>query len=338
MFHFINDYSEGCHPRVLEALVRTNLDSTVGYGMDEHCTNAAGLIRAQIQCPDADVHLLVGGTQANATCISAFLRPHEAPLCVSTGHINTHETGAVEATGHKILSRSSEDGKLTPAMVEDLVAAQPDEHVVKPGLVYISQSTELGTVYSKAELIALSECCKKLGLYLFLDGARLACGLAASDLELSDLPRYCDAFYIGGTKNGALFGEAVVIVNPRLKPDFRWYIKRHGGMLAKGRLLGIQFEELMKDGLYLELGRHSNRLAQKMQAALVELGIPMLVSSPTNQIFPVVPNAWLPRLQELVRFEIWAPGPEKTTIRFVCSWATREEDVDDFLELMKTFQ
>ncbi len=337
MYSFINDYSEGCHPRVLEALVCTNLDSTVGYGMDEHCANAAHLIRARIQCPDAAVHFLVGGTQANATCISAFLRPHEAPLCAATGHINTHETGAVEATGHKILTHPSEDGKLTPAMVETMVAAQTDEHVVKPGLVYISQSTELGTVYSKAELAALSQCCKNLGLYLFLDGARLACGLAASDLELADLPRYCDAFYIGGTKNGALFGEAVVIVNPKLKADFRWYIKRHGGMLAKGRLLGIQFEELLKDDLYLELGRHSNRLAQKLQSALVKMGIPMLIPSPTNQIFPVVPNEWLPRLRELVRFEVWASGPEKTAIRFVCSWATQEADVDSFLEIMKAF-
>ncbi len=337
MYHFLNDYSEGCHPRILDALVRTNLDSTVGYGMDEHCANAARLIRAQIRCPEADVHFLVGGTQANATCISAFLRPHEAPLCVSTGHINTHETGAVEATGHKILSCPGEDGKLTPAMVEAMAAAQTDEHLVKPGLVYLSQSTELGTVYTKAELEALSACCKRLGLILFLDGARLACGLAASDLDLADLPRLCDAFYIGGTKNGALFGEAVVIVNPRLKKDFRWYIKRHGGMLAKGRLLGIQFEALMKDGLYLELGRHSNRMAQKLQAGLEEKGIPMLVRSPSNQIFPVVPNEWLPRLRELVQFEIWAPGPERTAIRFVCSWATGEEEIDAFLGDLNAF-
>jgi threonine aldolase len=336
MYSFINDYSEGCHPRILEALSRTNLDATVGYGMDEHCANAASLIREKIGCPQAAVHFLVGGTQANATCISAFLRGHEAPLCVSTGHINTHETGAVEAIGHKILTCPSEDGKITPAMIRTLVAAQTDEHVVKPGLVYVSQSTELGTVYTKAELTAVSQCCKELGLYLFLDGARLSCGLAASDLTLTDLPQLCDAFYIGGTKNGALFGEAVVIVNERLKADFRYYIKRHGGMLAKGRLLGIQFEELLKDDLYLELGRHSNRLAQKLQAGLGDLGLSMLVPSPTNQIFPIVPNAWLPQLEQLVRFEVWAPGETETAIRFVCSWATKEENVDGLLaELAK---
>jgi threonine aldolase len=335
MYSFINDYSEGCHPRILAALTRTNLDSTVGYGNDEHCAHAAHLIKEKLGCPQAQVHFLVGGTQANATCISAFLRGHEAPLCVSTGHINTHETGAVEATGHKILTCPSEDGKLTPAMVRTLVAAQTDEHVVKPGLVYVSQSTEVGTVYSKAELAALSQCCKELGLYLFLDGARLACGLAASDLTLTDLPQLCDAFYIGGTKNGALFGEAVVIVNPKLQSDFRYYIKRHGGMLAKGRLLGIQFEELMKDDLYLELGKHSNALAQKLQAGLESLGLTMMIQSPTNQIFPVVPNEWLPKLEKLVRFEVWAPGEEKTAIRFVCSWATKEEDVDGLLAELK---
>ncbi len=336
MINFLNDYSEGCHPRILEALSRTNLDATVGYGLDEHCQAAADLVRERIQCPQAQVHFMVGGTPANVTAISAFLRPHEAPVAAVTGHINTHETGAVEATGHKILTCAAPEGKLPPALVEEVISGYTDEHVVRPRLVYVSQSTELGTVYSKAELTALSRFCRSHGLYLYLDGARLACGLAASDLTLSDLPQLCDAFYIGGTKNGALLGEALVIVNPALQPDFRHYIKRHCGMLAKGRLLGIQFEELLRDDLYLELGRHANALAQKLQAGLTALGIPMLVQSPTNQIFPVVPNGWLQPLEALCRYEVWGKADEHhTVVRFVCSWASREEDVERFLELLK---
>ncbi len=336
MINFLNDYSEGCHPRILDALTRTNLDASVGYGLDEHCLAAADLVRRAVNCPTAAVHFMVGGTPANVTAISAFLRPHEAPVAAETGHINTHETGAVEATGHKILTCPTPDGKLTPALVEGLIASFFDEHVVSPRLVYVSQSTELGTVYSKAELTALSDFCHSHGLYLYLDGARLACGLAASDLTLEDLPQLCDAFYIGGTKNGALIGEALVIVNPALQPSFRHYIKRHCGMLAKGRLLGIQFEELLKDDLYLQLGRHSNALAQKLQTGLTELGIPLLVQSATNQIFPIVPNSWLPALQQLCRFELWKPiDSSHTAIRFVCSWASREEDVTLFLEQLK---
>ncbi len=336
MINFLNDYSEGCHPRILEALTRTNLDASVGYGLDEHCLAAAELVKQRIDCPSAEVHFMVGGTPANVTAISAFLRPHEAPVAAVTGHINTHETGAVEATGHKILTAETPDGKLTPALVEGVISGFFDEHVVRPRLVYVSQSTELGTVYSKAELTALSEFCRAKGLYLYLDGARLACGLAASDLALADLPRLCDAFYIGGTKNGALIGEALVIVNPALQPDFRHYIKRHCGMLAKGRLLGIQFEELLKDDLYLQLGRHSNALAQKLQTGLTELGIPLLVPSATNQIFPIVPDSWLEPLAQLCRFEQWRKvDANHTAIRFVCSWASREEDVDRFLELLK---
>jgi threonine aldolase len=333
MYNFKNDYSEGCHPRILEALTRTNLDATVGYGLDEHCAAAAERIRTVISCPGADVHFLVGGTQTNATAISAFLRPHQGAVTVSTGHINTHETGAVEATGHKILVRDASDGKVTPAIIDDIVSVQTDEHVIQPKLVYLSQSTELGTVYSLAELEAIRACCDRHGLYLYLDGARLACGLGASDVTLTDLPQLCDAFYIGGTKNGALFGEALVIVNEALKPDFRYYIKRHGGMLAKGRLLGIQFEELFRDELYLELGRHSNRMAQILQAGLLSQGVELFVSSPTNQIFPIVPNGMLKPLEGLCRYEVWgAVDSERTAIRFVTSWASKEEEITEFLQ------
>ena len=256
MYYFKNDYSEGCHPRVLEALTRTNLKSTVGYGMDPYCTQAAELIRDAIQCPHADVHFLVGGTQTNQTAISAFLRPHQCAIAAESGHINVHETGAIEATGHKVITRPGVDGKLTPALIEALVDSHPDEHMVKPGLVYLSLSTELGTIYTRAELQAISALCRELGLWLYVDGARLACGLTAEscDLVLADLPRLCDAFSIGGTKNGLLFGEALVIVNNALKPDFRYHIKQRGGMLAKGRLLGLQFSALFQDDLYLSPG------------------------------------------------------------------------------------
>lgn len=339
MINMLNDYSEGCHPRILEALQRTNLESTVGYGRDEHCKAAAERIREVADCPQAAVHFMVGGTSANVTAIAAFLRPHEAPVSAASGHINTHETGAVEATGHKIIACNAPDGKLTPALIEEAAAPYADEHMVKPRLVYISQSTELGTVYSREELSALSAYCHRHGLLLYLDGARLACGLAASGMSFSDVAKLCDAFYIGGTKNGALLGEAMVIVNPELQPEFRWYMKRQGGMLAKGRLLGIQFEELLRDDLYMELGRHSNAMAQKLQSGLIELGVPLLLNSPTNQIFPVVPDTWLSLLDEACRYERWGKTDENhMAIRFVCSWATRESDVEQLLDTIRQIQ
>jgi len=333
MFSFKNDYSEGCHPRILDALTRTNLEQTVGYGLDEHCANAAALIRQAIGCEQADVHFLVGGTQTNLTAISAFLRPHHCVLAAATGHVNVHETGAIEATGHKVVTRPTPDGKLTPALIQDMVDEHTDEHMVKPGLVYLSQSTELGTVYSKAELDAIHTCCQTNGLLLYIDGARLSCALAASDVTLTDLPKLCDAFYIGGTKNGMLFGEALVIVNDSLKDEFRFLIKQRGGMLAKGRLLGIQFEEQFRDGLYPELGRHANAMAQRLQAGLAAKGCPLLQRSPTNLVFPILTGEQYERLSRIALFELWGTTPDgRKVIRLVTSWATTEETVDKFLK------
>jgi len=334
MFNFKNDYSEGCHPRILEVLTRTNLEQTVGYGLDEHCANAATLIKKAIACETADVHFLVGGTQTNMTAISAFLRPHECVLATETGHVFVHETGAIEATGHKVVTRPTSEGKLTAALIQDMVDEHTDEHMVKPGLVYISQSTELGTVYTKAELESIRACCQKNGLLLYIDGARLACALtsAACDVTLADLPKLCDAFYIGGTKNGMLFGEALVIVNDALKKEFRFFIKQRGGMLAKGRLLGIQFEEQFRDGLYLDLGRHANAMAQRLQAGLESKGYPLLQHSPTNLVFPILTSEQYDRLSSIALFELWFHLPDgRKAIRLVTSWATKQETVDAFI-------
>ena len=334
MFNFKNDYSEGCHPRILDVLTRTNLEQTVGYGLDEHCANAAALIKRAIGCETADVHFLVGGTQTNLTAISAFLRPHQCVLAAATGHVNVHETGAIEATGHKVVTRPAPEGKLTPALIQDMVDEHTDEHMVKPGMVYLSQSTELGTVYTKAELEAICDCCRKNGLYLYLDGARLACALTSSacDVALTDLPDLCDAFYIGGTKNGMLFGEAMVIVNDALKPDYRFFIKQRGGMLAKGRLLGLQFEEQFRDDLYSELGRHANAMAQRLQEGLIAKGYPLLQISPTNQVFPILTGEQYEYFSSFCLFETWENLPDgRKVIRLVTSWATKQETVDEFL-------
>ena len=337
MYRFTNDYSEGAHPRILEALAATNLEGNFGYGTDPHCARAAQLIREKIGRPDADVHFLEGGTQANATCICAFLRPHEAVISAATGHVCVHEAGAIEATGHKCLAMATApDGKLTPALVRQAAAAHPDEHMVKPRLVYISHTTETGGAYSAHELEALRAVCDELGLLLFVDGARLASALACGGASMTDLGRLCDAFAVGGTKNGALFGEAVCILNPALKPDFRYIIKQRGGMLAKGWLLGVQFEQLMTGGLYEELGRRSTALAQRLAAGLKGLGLAFRYESPSNQIFPLVPDAALAKLAGRFHWESQgAVGDGRTCVRFVCSWATPDEAVDALLAAME---
>jgi len=260
MIRFTNDYSEGAHPSILAALAATNTEGNFGYSTDPHTAHAHALIREAIGRPDADVHLLVGGTQTNATAIAAFLRPFEAVISADTGHICVHETGAIEATGHKCIACPNVDGKLTPDAIRAACAANTTEHMVRPRMVYISQATELGTLYSRAELEALRAVCDEEGLYLYLDGARLAVALDASDVTMQDLGRLCDAFYIGGTKNGALIGEALVLLNDALKPDFRYHIKQRGGMLAKGWLLGIQFEQLMQ-GASLRVPRRARERA-----------------------------------------------------------------------------
>ena len=336
MIYFNCDYTEGCHPKILERLSETNFLQTPGYGEDEICASARAKIRAACGRDDVDVHFLVGGTQANATVIAAALRPHQGALCAETGHINVHETGAVEATGHKVLPLpATADGKISAEQVEsayyDHVNNDSFEHMVQPKMVCISQPTENGGLYSKAELTALHEACARCGLYLFVDGARLGYGLAApeNDVSLSDLCALSDVFYIGGTKVGALFGEAVVIVNPALKTDFRYHVKQRGGMLAKGRLLGIQFDVLFTDNLYFEISKKAVQQALRIAEACRSAGCAFFADSPTNQQFPIFPDAALEKLGEKYAWSYWARVDDfHSAIRLCTSWATTDENVD----------
>lgn len=334
MIYFNNDYSEGCHRQVLDKLIATNMEQTPGYGEDAYCREAADHIRRICENDALAVHFLVGGTQTNMTVIAAALRPHQGVISAQSGHIHVHETGAVEATGHKVLSLPSVDGKLTAQQIEECAVSHYSdssfEHIVQPKMVYISNPTELGTIYSKAELTAISEACKKQNLYLFLDGARLGYGLTAqgNDLTMADIARLCDVFYIGGTKVGALFGEAVVFSNPALSQDFRYLIKQRGGMLAKGRLLGVQFCALLEDGLYFEIARKANALADKIRETLDALGYTYLVPGVTNQIFPILPDALLDKLKRDFSFSEQERIDENSrAVRFCTSWATTEENV-----------
>ena len=346
MIYFNNDYSEGCHPKILEALIRTNMEQTPGYGMDDHCAAVANMIRSLCGDDSLAVHFLVGGTQTNLTVIDAALRPHQGVIGAESAHINVHETGAVEATGHKVLWLSGTEGKIAAARVREAVLAHRAdssfEHTVQPKMVYVSNPTELGTLYSKQELQELSDTCRELGLYLFLDGARLGYGLeaAGNDVTMEDLARLCDVFYIGGTKVGALFGEAVVISNPEIKQDFRYLIKQHGGMLAKGRLLGLQFETLLEDGLYFQIARQADILADQIRACLLECNVPLLVPGVTNQIFPILPDDVLEALSKTYAFcEQERVDETHRAVRFCTSWATTQENVDalcrDLKQLLK---
>ena len=339
MIYFNNDYSEGCHQKVLDALVRTNMVQTLGYGEDEYCAEAAAKIKTLCGRDDVAVHFLVGGTQTNLTVIDAALRPHQGALCPVGGHINVHETGAVEATGHKVLTCPSDDGKITAQQVKDTVLAHRAdgsfEHMVQPKLVYISNPTELGTIYSLSELEEISSVCREYGLYLFVDGARLGYGLAAkgNDVTFADLARLCDAFYIGGTKVGALFGEAVVISNPWIAEDFRYVIKQHGGMLAKGWLLGLQYEALMEDNLYMRIAASADAYADQIRCCLKNLGYSLLVEGVTNQIFPNLPDTLLEKLRENFTFtEQQRVDDTHRAVRFCTSWATKQEAVDALCE------
>ncbi|MDO4703905.1 low specificity L-threonine aldolase [Tannerella sp.] len=342
MIRFECDYAEGAHPKILDRLVQTNFEQTKGYGEDGHCEHARQIIRRLCDDDQADVHFLVGGTQTNTTVIASVLRPHQGVISADSGHINVHETGAIEATGHKVLALPAHDGKLSAAQVEEAILAHRNdpnrEHTVQPGMVYISQPTECGTLYYKEELQRLSEVCCRYGIPLFIDGARLGYGLEAetNDLTLPDIARLCDVFYIGGTKVGALFGEAVVILTDTLKQDFRYLMKQHGGMLAKGRLLGIQFETLFEDGLYFEISRHAVRMAIKIRDAFAGKGISFLYPSPTNQQFPILNDTQIAALSEKYAFEYWTKvDMHHTAVRFCTSWATREEDVDVLIEDVK---
>lgn len=338
MIRFESDYLEGAHPLIIEKLKETNLEQTAGYGTDPFCASARERIRAACGGADVEVHFLVGGTQANLTVISSILRPHQGVLAAVSGHVNVHETGAVEAVGHKVLALPSGDGKITADQVRQAYEAHfkdaSHEHIVQPGMVYISQPTENGTLYSKDELEALHEVCKELGLPVFLDGARLGYGLMAetNDLTLADIAGLVDVFYIGGTKVGALFGEAVVICNPALRRDFRYLIKQKGGMLAKGRLLGIQFDILFTDGLYFEISKHADKLAMRLRAAFLKNGYRLRYDSWTNQQFPIMPNAHIDRLKEKYSFEFWeAADDSHSAVRFCTSWATRAEAVEELI-------
>ncbi len=338
MYSFKDDYSEGAHPRILQALLETNLEQAAGYGEDQFSKKAKELIKHAVGRSNVDIHFIPGGTQTNLIAISAFLRPHEAVIAPATGHILVHEAGAVEATGHKIISLPEREGKLLPEDVEKAVKLHTDEHMVLPRLVYISNSTEIGSIYTKAELKALHKVCRKYGLILFVDGARLGSALtaAANDLSLSDLADLVDAFYIGGTKNGALIGEALVICSDALKQDFRYHIKQKGGLLAKGRLLGIQFRELFRDDLFFKLAEHANKLAARLQAALKEAGLTFLLESPTNQIFPILPNKVIERLLRQYSFYVWAKiDEEHSAVRLITSWASEEAAVEQFVADLK---
>ena len=335
MIRFNCDYLEGAHPRILEKLVETNFVQTPGYGEDEYCERAREIIKKKCGTPDAYVQFLVGGTQTNLTVIASILRPYQGVISAVTGHINVHETGAIEATGHKVLALPTENGKLTAAQVQEYYDAhwsdESHEHIVQPGMVYISHPTENGTLYTKEELKALYETCQKLGLPVFLDGARLGYGLMSegSDLTWENIAAYTDVFYIGGTKVGALFGEAVVITNPALTKDFRYMIKQRGGMLAKGRLLGIQFMTLLEDGLYEEIAGKAVKQAMRLKEAFLEKGYPLLYDSYTNQQYPIMSNSQLDQLREKYSFEMWTKLDEEySAVRFCTSWATKDEDVE----------
>lgn len=337
-FSFKNDYSEGCHPQILESLLRNNLDQQAGYGEDDYSKKAKDLIKAKIENQDAEVYFVSGGTQANLIVISSILRPYQCVISASTGHILNNETGAIEATGHKILSIEKENGKLFPEdIIPVLESHQNIPHQVMPKLVYISNSTELGTIYTKRELENLSKFCKENNLYLFMDGARLGHALTSetNDLELKDIAELTDVFYLGGTKNGALLGEVIIITEKDLRPDFAFNIKQKGALLAKGRLLGIQFLVLMKDNLYFDLARNANQQAMKIKKALSERGVQFLSDTSTNQIFPILNNKIIEVLSEKFEFYIWKKIDENlSAIRLITSWNTNNEPVEEFI---KTF-
>jgi threonine aldolase len=339
MYSFRDDYSEGCHPRILEALSLTNMSQQDGYGEDEYSLKAKQLIKDRIGNENAEIFFVSGGTQANLSVIASVLRPHEAVVAARSGHIAIHEAGAIESTGHKVCIVESKDGKITPQQIQSLLEEHADvPHMVKPRLVYISNSTEVGTIYTKAEISNLYDFCKKNQMFLFLDGARIGMALSAknNDLQFADLSALTDVFYIGGTKNGALLGEAIVINNRELKADFAFHLKQRGALLAKGRVLGLQFYELFKDNLYLELARRANDMAQKLGKAIKSAGYQFYSEPVTNQLFPILPNDLILKLEKEFSFYRWCKVDVKhTAIRLVASWATRDEAIEEFAKSLK---
>ncbi len=339
---FYCDYMEGAHPAIIERIMKTNLEKLPGYGLDSYTESAKEKIRQACGCPEAEIYFLVGGTQANATCIDALLRSYQGVVAAQTGHISVHEAGAIEFGGHKVLELPSADGKLQAAQIEEcLEAFHTDEnrdHMVMPGMVYISQPTEYGTLYSKAELTALSQVCHRYGIPLYVDGARLAYALAclANDVTLRDLAQLSDIFYIGGTKCGALLGEAVVLPKAGLIPHFFTIIKQHGALLAKGRVTGIQFDTLFTDGLYERIGVDAIRYADMIRQALKEYGYKLYCVNPTNQVFCQVDDKQLAAIGKDVEYGFWEKTQDgHTIIRFATDWATTEKDVQELIGILK---
>lgn len=340
-YNFKDDYSEGAHLRILEALQRYNEGQTESYGRDQYCLDAIRLIREKIKIPHADIHFVSGGTQANLLVLSAILRPFESVMAAATAHIAVHETGSIESTGHKINLISTTNGKLTPDLIGEVIKEHQDEHRVKPRAVFISQSTESGTLYTKKELTDLSRYCRKRNLVLYLDGARLAVALTAetNDLTLPDVAELVDVFYIGGTKIGALLGEAIVITNPKLQENFRYHMKQKGALLAKGRIFGIQFLELLSDDLFLELGRKANNQAKQLAKGIESTGYSFWTPPVSNQIFPIFPNTLIDHLREKFGFYTWNKFDNThAVIRLVTSWATPSKAVMEFISELKKWR
>ncbi len=341
MLYFENDYSEGAHGKVLEALVKTNYEKLSGYGSDEYCERAKEKIKATCECEDADVYFLVGGTQTNQVVIDTTLKPYEGVVAATTGHVSTHEAGAIEYTGHKVLTVPEHDGKMDAGELKDFLETffndGNHEHMVFPGMVYISHPTEYGTLYTKNELASISQVCKQFEIPLFLDGARLGYGVMAKDTDV-DLPtvaKYCDIFYIGGTKVGALCGEAVVFTNNNMPKHFTTMVKQHGALLAKGRLLGVQFDALFTDNLYCEIAKNAIDMAELLKKGLTDKGYRFYLDSPTNQQFIILENSQMEKISKDVRFSFWEKYDDShTVIRFATSWATTKEDVEALINLL----
>lgn len=341
MLHFENDYNEGVHPELLRAIVSTNEDNQAGYGMDDYTTNAIVKIRQATGCPKAQVQFLAGGTQTNQIAIDSLLKSYEGVISADTGHIATHEAGAIEFVGHKVLGLPHTNGKITAADVKDYLETfygdGNHEHMVFPGMVYVTHPTEYGTLYTKSELKELAEICSKYEIPLFLDGARLGYGLAAkeTDVTLKDIATYCDGFYIGGTKLGAMIGEALVYTKNNMPNHFQAFVKQHGALLAKGRFMGLQFDAFFTDDLYLKIGEHALNLAEQLKKLLKEKGYQFYLESPTNQQFVIIENNQLQELQKTVAVSFWKKYDDNhTVVRFATSWSTTQEDIDALAKVL----
>lgn len=341
MLDFVNDYSEGAHEKILQRLLETNMEKLSGYGTDQYCESAKQKIREACECPEADIYFLVGGTQTNATVIDALLEQYEGVVSADTGHISTHEAGAIEASAHKVLVIPHKNGKVTAKAVKqyfaDFYADGNHEHMVFPGMVYISHPTEYGTLYTKDELEKISTICREFELPLFLDGARLGYGVMAkeTDVDIKTIAKYCDIFYIGGTKIGALCGEAVVFTKNNMPKHFTTRVKQHGALLAKGRLLGIQFDTLFTDNLYFEIAKNAIDTAEVLKKGLADKGYKFYLDSPTNQQFIILENSKMNELSKYVRFSFWEKyNDSHTVVRFATSWATKREDVESLIALL----